>query len=158
MIIPYNLLLANIRSDGDDVIISREFLEFLLRQILPQVDFDEENYLRANPDVAAAIRRGEWRTPRDHFVAVGYFENRDGAAKPLSEVWYQRVNSDVAEAIKAGEWTSGDHHYREKGLFEWRAPNKELREVFALWRSELVSDMTSHIETLSINENDKATR
>lgn len=105
--IPYKLLLATLKLDGDSALIPKSLLDFLLRQILQGAEFDEENYLKLNPDVAASVRRGDWESGKAHFVSRGYFEDRHGATKPLVEAWYLRANPDVASAVKAGEWASG---------------------------------------------------
>jgi hypothetical protein len=136
-VIPYKLLVEVLQVDGGSVHLPKSLLEFLLRQILIHAEFDEETYLRMNPDVAASVRKGEWPQAKDHYIASGYFEGRAGATKTINEAWYLRVNPDVAEAVRSGEWLSGESHYNEKGLFEWRAPNKELREVFSSWRMAL---------------------
>lgn len=38
--------------------------------------FDEAGYLEANPDVAAAVTRGDWSSGRAHFEQFGHAENR----------------------------------------------------------------------------------
>lgn len=40
--------------------------------------FDEEWYLRNNPDVVAAIARGDWKTGKDHYEFYGKKEGRRG--------------------------------------------------------------------------------
>jgi hypothetical protein len=42
--------------------------------------FDENFYLRSNPDVAEAIRAGAWNTGMEHFVHHGRREGRAGSA------------------------------------------------------------------------------
>jgi len=44
--------------------------------IAPPPGFDEAGYLKVNPDVAAAMRRGEFDSPRQHWLTFGYTENR----------------------------------------------------------------------------------
>jgi SAM-dependent methyltransferase len=44
-------------------------------------DFDELGYLAANPDVAAAVRRGEFASGRQHFEAFGIREGRQQSAR-----------------------------------------------------------------------------
>jgi SAM-dependent methyltransferase len=39
-------------------------------------NFDEEKYLRANPDIAATVRDGVWVNGRSHFDAFGHREKR----------------------------------------------------------------------------------
>lgn len=40
--------------------------------------FDEQAYLRANPDVAAAVARGEFKSGADHYNLYGQYERRAG--------------------------------------------------------------------------------
>jgi len=39
-------------------------------------NFEEEGYLRANPDVASAVKAGQFISGRDHFVRRGSNERR----------------------------------------------------------------------------------
>jgi hypothetical protein len=137
MVVPYKLVLANVKQEDDNVLITRAFLNFLLCQILQHVEFDEDSYLETNADVAASVRQGIWASGKAHFVARGYFEGRDGATKGVSEPWYLRNNPDVAGAVRSGEWASGESHFMETGMFEWRAPNKEVQDVYAAWKDVL---------------------
>lgn len=148
-ILPYKLLLANLRLNGSNIVISKSFLDFLLQNLLLNYEFNEEDYLRLNPDVAASVRQGEWESGKAHYIARGYFEDREGALKPLIETWYLRANPDVALAVKAGDWSSGESHYHERGMFEWRAPNKEMQETFVVWKNALgsVDDPTPPTES-----------
>ncbi len=47
-----------------------------IRVIATEAAFEEGAYLRANPDVDAAVRAGAYPTGRDHFIAHGFNENR----------------------------------------------------------------------------------
>jgi hypothetical protein len=150
--VPYKLLLAAVQIDGDNVLVSRNFLNFLLQKVIQNAEFDELRYLKLNPDVAASVRQGEWETGQDHYIARGYFEGREGADKPMSESWYLRTNPDVAAAVTSGEWPSGESHYHERGMFEWRAPNRDLQDTFVSWKSALTnssSEEASPVSTVS---------
>jgi hypothetical protein len=85
-------------------------------------DFDEKLYLAVNPDVTAAIARGEFSTAYQHYQLAGFAEHRLGASVPSNwnEAEYLRVNPDVAAAIKAGAFISGYHHWLEAGRNEGR--------------------------------------
>lgn len=45
----------------------------------PVPDFSEENYLHNNPDVAAAVSSGKFRSGWEHFLLYGHTEDRAGA-------------------------------------------------------------------------------
>ncbi|MGD0639112.1 MAG: hypothetical protein ABSC22_00065 [Roseiarcus sp.] len=49
---------------------------FLGGQVFTFENFDEQAYLYSNPEVAAAIKRGQFRSGRAHFEIFGYKENR----------------------------------------------------------------------------------
>jgi hypothetical protein len=89
---------------------------------LSERDFDEKLYLAANPDVAAAIARGEFSTAYQHYRLAGFAEHRLGASVPSNwnEAEYLRVNPDVAAATKAGTFISGYHHWLATGRNEGR--------------------------------------
>lgn len=48
-------------------------------EINPATSFDEGFYLRTNPDVAAAVERGDWSSGRAHWEEFGQAEGRAGA-------------------------------------------------------------------------------
>jgi hypothetical protein len=60
-------------------------------------DFDEVGYLAANPDVKAAVARGEWASGRAHFDVFGKTEGRQqrrsGEIEPLRRRKLQRIQS-----------------------------------------------------------------
>jgi hypothetical protein len=89
---------------------------------LSERNFDGQLYLAANPDVAAAIARGEFSTAYQHYQVAGFAEHRLGASVPSNwnEAEYLRVNPDVAAAIKAGAFISGYHHWLATGRNEGR--------------------------------------
>lgn len=41
--------------------------------------YDEQAYLAANPDIAAAVARGDFASGADHYNAFGQYEGRDGS-------------------------------------------------------------------------------
>ena len=51
-------------------------ISYHLEDIATNQNFDENAYLRANPDVANAVSRGEIPSGRDHFELFGKNENR----------------------------------------------------------------------------------
>lgn len=82
--------------------------------------FDENYYLAANPDVAAAVASGDFSNGFEHFNLFGNLESRDPSALfDASE--YRDLNTDVAAAIEAGIITALDH-FLNVGQFENRNP------------------------------------
>ena len=54
-----------------------------LRPLLAHVDVDEQAYIRAYPDVEAAIQANAYSSGRAHFVQHGYFEGRSPRPDPV---------------------------------------------------------------------------
>lgn len=86
--------------------------------------FDEKSYLEQNPDVAAAVARGEI-TAADHWEQFGRKEGRKGAYRatpmaPFDAEAYLKENPDVAAAVARGE-TTAEEHFVKYGQNEGRA-------------------------------------
>ncbi|WP_051340662.1 hypothetical protein [Azospirillum halopraeferens] len=107
---------------------------------LPRERFDETAYRRANPDVAAAVDRGEFDDGYAHYVLHGYAEGRptgaaaDGAPVAIAaphagiptlqafdEDAYLRLYPDVAAAVHDGHIASGFVHFIQLGRREGRS-------------------------------------
>ncbi|MBZ9557601.1 hypothetical protein KGQ96_05945 [Halomonas coralii] len=86
--------------------------------------FDEDFYLADNPDVAAAVSRGDFASGYEHYERYGADEGREGNAgvTGFDEAFYLSQNADVAAAVARGEITALDH-YRDYGAHEGRDPN-----------------------------------
>jgi hypothetical protein len=82
--------------------------------------FDEEYYLRQNPDVAAACDRGVFQSGFQHFLQYGQFEGRNPSSL-FNEQFYLSQNSDVAAAVARGNFRSGFQHFLQYGQFEGRS-------------------------------------
>lgn len=81
--------------------------------------FNESFYLAMNPDVRAAVERGDIDA-RSHFNQWGRAEAR--AASPLfNPADYLAQNPDVKEAVELGLITAYDH-FQNYGIKEGRAP------------------------------------
>jgi hypothetical protein len=102
--------------------IPSSLLTFLLRIALANSDFSETSYLAANPDVAAASKKGTVQNPRLHYIGDGYFEGRQGGMPDLDEKWYLRSYPDVAEAVRRRTTQSAAQHFWNVGAAEFRAP------------------------------------
>jgi hypothetical protein len=96
--------------------------------------FNEELYLAANPDVAAAVARGQFASGRQHYNRHGRYEGRplvptttpasapaqSVASAGFNEELYLAANPDVAAAVARGQFASGRMHYNRHGRFEGR--------------------------------------
>jgi hypothetical protein len=127
---------AKAASSTDEVAVSRQLLEFLLRCVLDRMEFDEQQYQKCNPDVAAAIKQKKMHSGREHFIKTGYFEGRSGGVR-VDEAWYLARNPDVAAAKKAGKFDSAAAQYRLSGAGEWRVPNQQSEDSIRMWKSVL---------------------
>jgi hypothetical protein len=65
-------------SDSDE-------LREVLRPFIGYVVVDEQRYLRAYPDVAAAVDEGAIGSGREHYIGWGYFEGRSPQPDPPDE-------------------------------------------------------------------------
>ncbi len=119
------------------------------RRQATNVPFDEQYYLRNNPDVARVVLSGAIRSGYEHYLANGRFEGRspapgvpgrntlaeeqeraqerDAYAKraggmPFDERYYLAENPDVAKDVRSGVLPSGYQHYLDKGQYEGRSP------------------------------------
>ena len=152
-VIPYKvicraLVSSSKQTDSGCTPIALAVIRCLLKDAISIMPFDEEAYLDSNPDVAAAIRRGEINSAHAHYISDGYFEDREGANQIFDELWYVRHYSDVAKAIKTGAWLTGRHHYNNDGIFEWRSPNQNALLDVERWRNLL----TNTIVTAAVTE------
>jgi hypothetical protein len=88
----------------------------------PAQAWNEALYLAVNPDVAAAVARGEFKSGREHYVLAGRAEHREGASVPADwdEKTYLQAHPDVAIAVTKGSFVSGYHHYLAAGRAEGR--------------------------------------
>ena len=115
---------------GTDTLSGIELLRFDDRVLLadaPELEgpaalaFDAGLYLDANPDVAAAVARGEIGA-LDHYRDYGAHEGRAPNAL-FDERGYREANADVDAAIQRGELDSGYQHYQAWGWQEGRDPS-----------------------------------
>jgi hypothetical protein len=90
-------------------------------------EFDEERYLRANPDVAVMVARGLFRSPLDHWQRAGSLEHAAGRRRSgfyehdllYDEETYLRHNPDVVRLLRARAMGSGYEHWMRHGRTEF---------------------------------------
>ncbi len=104
--------------------VSTSYEEFLkiVRQLLIGVVVDEEWYMTRYPDIADAIRAGEIKSARAHFIEHGYIEGRLPGSILVDEQWYLDQYPDVAESVRRGGETSAQSHFERNGYKEGRLP------------------------------------
>jgi hypothetical protein len=140
---PYEALLRGLKTNkqaieqANDVTIPVGLLKMLLQLAITQSEFDEKEYLRANPDVRLALRRGDVPSGRMHYIGYGYFEGRRGGAVKIDERQYLRDNPDVATAVKDGQIKSAEEHFYKIGAGEGRSPTPEQATDAAEWKKAL---------------------
>lgn len=83
--------------------------------------FDQEGYLRVNPDVKAAIEDEKFLSALEHFILFGYEEVKNGKRQvgivfPLfNEKDYLKLHPKVAKHIAEGQCPSAFEHFLEEG-------------------------------------------
>ncbi len=122
---PYSYLMSATGADNGHYVELQElkFLE-LLKCLLLQVDVDEGWYRGYYRDVDEAIKAGEIKSARQHYIIAGYFENRFPRPIQVDEKWYLEEYPDVAIAIRNGAFTSATQHFEKDGFKEGRLPEE----------------------------------
>lgn len=120
-----------------EVRIPTELFKLLLQVAVANSDFNTKGYLRANPDVADAVRNGTTEDARIHYVGFGFFEGRNGATPEVDEPWYLRTYTDVADGVKSGQIESATEHFRVAGATEGRSPNAGYVLAAEQWKRAL---------------------
>lgn len=107
--------------------------------------FNENDYLHANPDVAASVQNGGFSSGLEHFARFG---DREGRAPSgwFSEEYYLAQYEDVAAAIASGQFNSGLEHYLTMGQMEGRNPSALFNEAFYLQENP---DVAASIDPLT---------
>ena len=76
-------------NSSDKVEVPTHMFQFMLQLLLAGGSFNEEGYLRSNPDVAEAVKRGQIPSARLHYIGYGSLRGR-GAMPEVDEVWYRK--------------------------------------------------------------------
>jgi hypothetical protein len=122
-----------------EVVIPAALLKMLLQIALATADFDEEEYLKENPDVAKAVESGELESGLMHYIGFGYFEGRAGGGPKVDEAWYLKKYPDITKAIRDGRIKSAQQHFHNAGGGEGRAPSRAYEQDATQWRVALKS-------------------
>jgi hypothetical protein len=138
---PYQAILKKLNATKEQIdrneriSVPGQLLKELLKMAVAQCDFDEEDYLRQNPDVGAAVQSGKVDSGWDHFIGFGYFEGRRGGMPVFDEAWYLRRNPDVSAAVDSGALGSAVQHFYSVGGVEGRSPNREVETEAQRWKN-----------------------
>src|ERR1700704_3817961 len=81
---------------ANKIAVPGKLLKLLLQLAVAYSDFDEDGYLRTNPDVRRAVESGEVESGRLHYIGYGYFEGRKGGTAVVEEDSYLKKYPDVA--------------------------------------------------------------
>ncbi|WP_457797994.1 hypothetical protein [Methylocystis sp. S23] len=128
-----NVNRAALESD-EIVTIPASSLRFLLQLAVAVGEFDKENYLETNPDLAEAVKDGKVDDVRFHYIRHGFFEGRKGATPKVDEDWYKKNYPDVAKAVEDGSLRSATMHFIGVGEVEGRAPREEYLSDINEWK------------------------
>jgi hypothetical protein len=148
---PYNAVVKSLGVNADEVekmekvAVPAKLLKFLLQLAVASGDFDEEGYLKANPDVRQAVRRGKIESGHAHYIGFGYFEGRKGGAAVFEEDWYLKKYPDVAAAIRSGRIRTALDHFYNVGAVEGRSPNSNQQNNALQWKAAMRGESLERI-------------
>jgi len=103
--------------------------------------FDEDCYLEAYPEVAAAIKSGIIPSGYEHWLKYGRFEGKLLYENNIldefifDEKWYLETYPDVMDAVKSGFLSSGKEHWEKQG-------KKEGRQSFDIYNTRHIKLVT----------------
>lgn len=99
--------------------------------MLEFVSVDEDWYLNRHQDVITAIKNGQIKSAKDHFIKFGYFEGKLPYPIQVDEQFYLERYPDVKAAVSSGIIPDAQTHFLMAGAEEGRAPY----EGFSLFKS-----------------------
>jgi hypothetical protein len=101
----------------------RTILRISVLASIEAVNFNEDWYISAYPDVADAVKRSKFNSGLDHFRLRGYFESRLPADFAVDESFYLTQYPDIRRAIDFGAIMSVKTHFFTRGYKEGRIPS-----------------------------------
>lgn len=123
---PIELQKASIvRKNGNgeqEIALNYDLFKAILRAAASTIAYDEAWYLGRYKDVAAAVKAGDWKSGREHFINQGYLENRLPYNILVDEKFYLEANPDVAAGVAKGELSDAQQHFDRSGYLEGRLP------------------------------------
>lgn len=121
-LVPYSTLTGSGYGNGPYVQVVEPHLHNLLRKLIPTIHFDEAWYKKRYSDIAEAVETGQLQSAHEHYVAVGYFENRFPRFVVADSKWYLETYPDVADAVQRGKFVDAQEHFEKDGFREGRLP------------------------------------
>ena len=107
-LLPWAEALGRARLPGrlfmDEVTAALRYVAQRRGRFLDAAEFDEQHYIEAHPDVAAAVQRGELASGYGHYGTAGYAEGRDARARNEAdgaEDWWTTLIQTVSRLEEA---------------------------------------------------------
>ncbi len=98
-------------------------------------NFDEESYLKSNPDVAEAIKNAHYKSALEHFKLFGYDEIKKGTRKLNDDTSYTYI-----EVVKTAEISAALKNFKTKPLISVIMP---VYNVDPKWLSLAIESLKS---------------
>ena len=114
----------------------------------PPNDWNEAQYLKIYPDVAAEVQRGTFLNGYHHYLTAGRAEGRKDGTPPSdwNEALYLRLYPDVAAEVQRGTFVSGYHHYLvagwAEGRYDGKPPNNWNEELYLRVNPDVQHEVT----------------
>jgi hypothetical protein len=115
---------AKLNEDSSAVEVKRWLLAGLLRPMLLSVNFDEEYYRKANPDLAEAERSGTIASLHEHYLEFGYFEHRLPCFVEVDITFYAHAYPDMKLDLSESSARLAQNHFERHGFKEGRIPSE----------------------------------
>jgi hypothetical protein len=93
------------------------------------VDWNDQAYLDANPDVARLVAEEKFPSGYAHYVKIGFLKGLHSGFPSWDEKRYLTDNPDVAAAVASGAFASGFDQYLKAGRAEGRLQDLPPRWV-----------------------------
>jgi hypothetical protein len=110
------------------------------------LDWNEQAYLGASPDVPALIAEGKFQNGFDHYRSVGFLEFRRSGFPSWDEEAYLAANPDLLPLIKQGVFASGYEQYVKQGKAEGRRkglPMRWIEETYLAANPDVAADVAA---------------
>jgi hypothetical protein len=104
------------------IAVDKDHLIDIMKPVVTKIRFDEDWYLKNNPDIAAGIEAGKVASAAAHFICFGYYEHRMPYPIEVDEGWYLAQYPDVQDAVAKGVIENARNHFYAVGYREGRLP------------------------------------
>ena len=115
------------------VSIPASFFKELLTIAVSRQYFDEQAYLKDNPDVEQAFKAQKIKDAHEHYFNNGWFEGRNPGTYHVDQDWYAKFYKDIGRAQKGGRIESMFQHFKSTGRREGRAGSFKQLQWKQLW-------------------------